>query len=101
MQARDAQCKIPASYAAADQDSAETLLITLAERLNRTAAVARALILAGRTVDLAGIEDGVGLLCAKTLDLPRDQGRHVLPSLLAVLDQLTSLTAALHNPGED
>jgi hypothetical protein len=101
MQARDALNRIPANPTAADHDSAEAPLITLAERLGRTAAVARALILAGRTVDLAGIEDGVGLLCAKTLDLPRDQARHVLPSLHAVLEQLTSLNAALNNPGGD
>jgi hypothetical protein len=100
MQARDALGKFSPNLAAHDPGSAEAPLIVLAERLGRTAAVARALILAGRTVELAGIEDGVGLLCAKTLDLPRDQARHVLPSLYAVLEQLTLLTAALHHPGE-
>ena len=73
-------------------------LITLAERLGRTAAVARALILAGRTVELAGIEDGVGLLCAKTLDLQRDEAREILPVLHALLAQLTSLTTAIQLP---
>ena len=70
-------------------------LVTLCERLTRTAAVARALVVAGRHVDLAGLQDGVGLLCAKTLDLPREQGREMLPTLHTVLAQMTSLTAAL------
>jgi hypothetical protein len=75
-------------------------LIVLAERLGRTAAVARALIISGRRVDLSGIEDGIGMLCAKTLDLPPEQAREVLAALHALLAQLTSLTAALRPPGE-
>jgi hypothetical protein len=73
-------------------------LVTLAERLSRTAAVARALIMAGRTVDLAGIEDGIGLLCAKSLDLPRENAREILPAMHALLAQLASLTTAIQMP---
>jgi hypothetical protein len=73
-------------------------LVTLAERLGRTASVARALILSGRVVDLAGIEDGIGLLCAKTLDLQREQALQILPSLHALQAQLASLTTAMQMP---
>ena len=47
----------------------------LAEQVQRTVAIARALAGSGRRVDLAGLDQAVGLLCAKTLDLPPDQGR--------------------------
>jgi hypothetical protein len=73
-------------------------LVTLAERLARTVAVARALILAGRVVDLAGIQDGIGLLCAKTLDLQPQQARHMLPALHEMRGQIDSLTLALRRP---
>ena len=76
------------------------LLITLAERLSRTLAVARALILAGRAVELAGIEDGIGMLCAKTLDLPSEQARPMLPALFEMRVQVDSLIAALRRPGQ-
>jgi hypothetical protein len=75
------------------------LLMTLAERLARTIAVARALILAGRMVDLAGIEDGIGMLCAKALDVPSEQARALLPALYDLRAQVESLTLALRPPG--
>jgi hypothetical protein len=73
-------------------------LSLLAERLARTLAVARALAIAGRQVDLAGIQDGVGLLCAKTLDLPRTEARRLLPALHELLAQIDSLRMALRAP---
>jgi hypothetical protein len=80
------------------EDNPALPLLTMAERLARTVAVARALILAGRTVDLAGIQDGIGLLCAKTLDLPPQQARRMLPALLEMCGQIDSLTSALRRP---
>ena len=68
-------------------------LLTLAARLTRTVAVARALTAAGRVVDLAGLEDGVGLLCAKTLDLDRPDARQILPALLELTAQIDGLRA--------
>jgi hypothetical protein len=80
-------------------DAAPQRLATLAERLSRTLAVARALSIAGRHVDLTGIEDGVGLLCAKTLDLSRTDAKGLLPALYEVLAQLDSLRLAMQPPG--
>ena len=81
-------------------------LAGLAERLVRTVSVARALVAGGRAVDLSGFEDGVGLLCAKTLDLDGPEARHMLPDLLelaAQIDRMSVLlreTAAQAAPGE-
>ena len=79
-------------------DAPTRSLRVLAERLSRTLAVARALALAGRHVDLTGIEDGVGLLCAKTLDLDRPDARVMLPSLFELVAQIDSLRSLLAAP---
>jgi hypothetical protein len=73
------------------------MLTHLAERLTRTLSVARALIGSGRTVDLTGFEDGVGLLCAKTLDLSPDEARDVLPAMIELRAQIDRLTERIHH----
>lgn len=67
----------------------------LAEQVKRVVAIARALAGSGRRVDLSGLDGTVGLLCAKTLDLPPDQGRLARPQLAAILTELDLLGAAL------
>ena len=74
-------------------------LRVLASRLSRTIGVARALAQNGRTVDLTGLDDGIGMLCAQTLDLPTLDGRELLPLLNDVLIQVNALTADLHKAG--
>jgi hypothetical protein len=70
-------------------------LTALASRLTRTIAVARALVAADRIVDLAGFEDGVGLLCAKALDLDRPCARQLLPDMLELLAQIDGLSSRI------
>ncbi len=70
-------------------------LTVLASRLSRTIGIARALAQNGRTVDLTGLDDGIGMLCAQTLDLPAQEGRTLLPLLADVLLQVNTLAAAL------
>jgi hypothetical protein len=62
-----------------------------------TAAIIRILDLAhvlassGRRIDLAGIDQKIGLLCAQSLDLPPHLGRELIPDLqsaAARIDQL-------------
>ena len=77
-----------------DSDACDRLA-TLAERLSRTVAVARGLTAANRQVDLAGFEDGVGLLCAKTLDLDFTESRRLLPALLELRAQIDGLSATI------
>ena len=76
-------------------------VIAMSEDLARTVCIARALVDHGRTVDLAGLDRGVGLLCAKALDLPPASGRLLRPHLLALLAQADSLTEALRTQAGD
>jgi len=55
-------------------------LLAFADGVTQTLAVARRLIEAGRYVDLTGLEDQVGLLCAKALDLPRPRAARCVVS---------------------
>ena len=68
-------------------------LKVFSERLARAMAIARAMIAAGRVLDLTGIDDGVGLLCAQVLDLPIEEGRTMrarLEELRAQSDELAA-----------
>jgi hypothetical protein len=73
----------------------------MAEELTQTIDVARALASSGRTVDLTGFDQQVGLLCAKSLDLPPDAGRSLRPRLIVLsgaLEALSRLLAARSAP---
>jgi len=80
--------------------AAHVRLLLLADRLTRTVSVARALIATGRTVDLSGFEDGVGVLCAKTLDMHRDESRPLLPAMLELAAQIDRLSLAVRDQQE-
>jgi len=70
----------------------EQRVADLAARLLRTLGVARALAESGRQLDLRGIEDGVGQLCAQTLDLPAMQAHGMALRLREILIQVDALT---------
>ena len=74
--------------------------VSMAEGLSRTICIARLLVENGRTVDMVGLDRGVGLLCAKALDLPPDAGRGFRPSLMMVLAEANRLTEALRTQAE-
>jgi hypothetical protein len=79
---------------AARQASSVAAVRNLAQAIAGTLRMARGFLAAGRQVDLTGLEDLVGLLCAKTLDLEPEQGRQmrvVLIELRRELDTLSSL----------
>lgn len=82
--------------AIAADDSREAAATVLAESLASTLRLARAMASSGREVDIAGIEGGVGQLCARCLDLPPDRGRAMRPVLAGLLAELDALAAALH-----
>jgi hypothetical protein len=67
----------------------------LADELTKMVGVACALIEADRAVDLAGLDRDIGLLCAKSLDLPPDEGRAVRPRLIALLGSAEALVRVL------
>jgi hypothetical protein len=70
----------------------------LADGVSATLQITRALIEARRHVDLTGLDQMMGLLCAQTLDLPPDQGRSLRPRLIELLHELDELTKALPAP---
>ena len=70
-------------------------LTELATGLSKTMGIARALAQSGRTLDLTGIDNGIGVLCAQALDLPLQDGRALLPVLRDVLGQVDALTTTL------
>jgi len=72
-------------------------LVIYAGRLGRTLAVARALVISRRAIDLEGVQDGVGMLCAQTLDLPLAEARLMLPVLRELLAQVDTLSAVLRS----
>ena len=62
--------------------------------------VARSLIEADRAVDLTGLDRRFGLLCAKALDLPPEDGRALRPDLIGLLALVDALIANLAAPTE-
>jgi tRNA U34 5-methylaminomethyl-2-thiouridine-forming methyltransferase MnmC len=73
----------------------QTQAATMAEAACGTLRMARALVESRRHVDLAGLQDAVGRLCAASLDLPPEQGRALRPQLAAVLAELDALARAM------
>lgn len=67
----------------------------LADELAKTIGVARALAEAGRVIDLTGLDSRIGLLCAKSLDLPPEQGRTMRPRLIELSDAVAALARVL------
>jgi len=70
-------------------------LRAFADTVTQTLSVARGLVGAGHAVDLTGLEDQVGLLCAKALDLPPAEGRAMRTELIALLARLEALSVAM------
>jgi hypothetical protein len=71
-----------------------TYSLAIAEDLRRSLRLARALAGQNRPVDLAGMQDSIGLLCAKALDLDPAEGRTLRVALVALrmeLDQLSTV----------
>lgn len=64
--------------------------------------VAQALAAAARPIDLTGLDQQVGRICAGALDLPPDQGRALRPQLACLLARLDELrTVLLAAPADD
>jgi DNA-binding MurR/RpiR family transcriptional regulator len=72
-------------------DRATALATSVAAMLR----LAQALVAARRDIDLAGLEQDTGRLCAAVLDLPHAQGRALRPTLAAVLAELDMLAKAV------
>ncbi len=60
--------------------------------------MAASLVAAGRIVDLAGLQDSVGRVCAECLDLPPEQGRALRPMLIGLMQDIERLDALMRPP---
>jgi hypothetical protein len=70
----------------------------LADGLAATLHMAHALVDTRRGVELAGLDRMVGLLCARALDLPPEQGRIIRVRLITLRAELDALAAAVPRP---
>lgn len=68
--------------------NAARLLATSAER---TLTLSCSLAIAGRVLDLSGLENWIGRLIASVLDLDPADGRRIRPTLIGLLDGLDRL----------
>ena len=73
-------------------------LDAMAEGVLALLRTARGLAGGGRRVDLAGLDDMVGVLCAQTLDLPLADGRRFGAKLQRIDAELDLLKLALPPP---
>jgi hypothetical protein len=60
--------------------------------------LARGMVQSGRRVELEGLDQMVGRLCARCLDLPPEEGRALRPRLAALLVEIDALNASLNQP---
>ena len=60
--------------------------------------LARGMLDGGRRVQLDGLDQMVGRLCARCLDLPPEEGRALRPRLAALLVEIDALHALLAPP---
>ena len=68
------------------------------ESLYGTLSMARALVVSGRTIDLAGLDREAARLCAAVACLSGDSGRPLLAPLQALARELDLLTGAMPRP---
>ncbi len=81
--------------ATSDADPAAAAVAREADGMLGLLAVARALAECGRCLDLTGLDDGIGRLCARALDLGPEQGRLLRPRLHALLAAAAALEMAI------
>ena len=69
--------------------------IALRDRVIAILHTARALSATGRAVDLTGLDNLIGMLCAKILDLPDEEARGFRAALCGIAAELETLNQAL------
>jgi len=60
-----------------------------------TLRMADALVTGGRDIDLTGLDEQVGRLCAASLDLPPEGGHAMRADLIALRDEMDVLSRAM------
>jgi hypothetical protein len=85
-------------FSAASATAPQEAVLAMADGIAATLSVARTLLHSGRQIDLTGLDQMTGRLCASALDLPIEQGRTVRPRLAALLASIDDLNKALPPP---
>ena len=85
---------LPFPEASLDFDPVAEVL-ALSEQTARMVAVAQALVTSQRHVDVQGLQNQVGLLCAKALDLPATQTGFVKLELQRLASGLDALNTSM------
>jgi len=75
----------------ATPDDPAASVAALADGIGNTLRMARALAEAKRPIDLTGLDNLIGILCARMLDLPLDQGRALRDRLAAIDTEISDL----------
>jgi hypothetical protein len=78
-----------------DSDTPLTTVRACLEQMGHTLGIARNLVRAGKRVDLIGLDADMGFVCARSLDLPPDEGRVLRPELIGLRAELDALFIAL------
>jgi hypothetical protein len=81
-----------------DPIAARRAVEAIADQIGTTLRLTQAFIDSDRTVDLTGLQDMVGQLSARALDLDPDQGRILRPALIALLADLDGIAESLQPP---
>ena len=68
------------------------------DSMQGTLTMARALVLAGREVDLAGLDREAARLCAAVACLPGDSGQALLGSLMGLTREVDLLSVCMPEP---
>ena len=86
------------THAAAEPPSPAERATLAAEAVVGTLRMANALARSHCRIDLAGLDQEIGRLCATALDLPPAEGQALRPLLVDVLAELDALSAGLAAP---
>ncbi|SHI81914.1 hypothetical protein SAMN02745194_01157 [Roseomonas rosea] len=73
----------------------QNAVLAAVDELHGVLSVAEALLLAGRRLDLQGLDQEVAAICAAATLLPPEQGRATRPALCELLAQVEGLHARL------
>jgi hypothetical protein len=76
-------------------DSPDERVRRMIDSMLGTMTLARELVAGHRSIDIAGLDQQAGLLCAQVLDLPTAQGQALRPALHRLSDAAAALEAAL------
>jgi hypothetical protein len=88
-------------YAKTAPPSPADRAVASARALAGTLQLARALAQMRRPIDLTGLDQQVGRLCAAALDLPPADGRAMRPLLATLLAELDALSVCVAAMGDD